>query len=84
MNEFVESRLQLKRKVLVVDDEAINLKILEKILSVDYDVILSDNGDDALKIVRENKDTLSLILLDLLMPGTDGFSVLQILRSSAK
>ena len=84
MNEFVESRLQLKRKVLVVDDEAINLKILEKILSVDYDVILSDNGDDALKKVKENKDTLSLILLDLLMPGTDGFSVLQILRSSAE
>ncbi len=84
MNEFVESRLHFKRKVMVVDDEEINRKILEKILSPEYEVILAENGDEAMALVRENKDTLSIILLDLLMPGTDGFSVLGMIQGDVE
>ena len=63
-----------KRKILVVEDEAINRLMLGNIVSKNYDVVYACNGQEALDILKEEKDVLSLILLDLLMPVMDGFT----------
>lgn len=83
MDTFPESILKFKRKVLVVDDESINRSILKKILSSDYDVILAEDGDRALEVIRRERETLSLVLLDLIMPGKDGFEVLEIMQGDS-
>ena len=65
-----------KRQILVVDDELINRNILGEILKKEYDVLFAQDGIQALQMIRENKDTLSLVLLDILMPGMSGIEVL--------
>ena len=70
----------LKRLVLIVDDEEINRQLLGFILDRDYDVIYAANGKEAYDRIRENERRLSLILLDLLMPEMDGFTLLDILH----
>ena len=68
--------INVKRQILVVDDALINREILGEILKQDYDVIFAENGLEAMDLIRENRETLSLILLDLLMPVMDGKEVL--------
>ncbi|MBR3039236.1 MAG: EAL domain-containing protein [Lachnospiraceae bacterium] len=65
-----------KRRILVVDDEEINREILGNILNETYDVSYAEDGQKALEMMREKNADFSLVLLDLLMPVTDGFSVL--------
>lgn len=72
--------VDLKRRILIVDDEAINRKILGHIVSRQYDVLYAENGKEALQIVREQQSMISLVLLDLLMPVMDGFELLGILH----
>ena len=85
MNETNNSRFRgVRRPVLVVDDEFINREMLGNMLADDYDVIYAENGKEALDIVRENADTLSIILLDVIMPVMDGFETLQILKQDEK
>ena len=73
-----------RRPVLVVDDELINRELLGNMLAAEYDVIYAENGKEALDIVRDNADTLSIILLDVIMPVMDGFETLQILKQDEK
>ena len=73
-----------KRIVLVVDDEFINREMLGNILKNEYHVLYAENGRQAIEMVKEHSQTLSLILLDLLMPEMDGFEVLKALRADAE
>ena len=70
-----------KRQILVADDEMINREILGHLLQADYEVLFAENGREALDLARENRDTLSLVLLDLLMPVMSGMEVLQEMKS---
>ena len=70
----------LKRRVLIVDDEEINREILGNILSEAYDVTYAADGQRALEILGEKNANFSLIMLDLLMPVMDGFTVLSKLQ----
>ena len=63
------------KKVLVVDDELSIRESLRMILKNDYDVVLASSGKEALETVGNN--SLSLILLDVMMPGEDGLKVLE-------
>ena len=67
----------VRRRILVVDDEALNRELLGAILEGDYEVLYAADGLEALQIIRENKDTLSLVLLDLMMPVLGGMEVLK-------
>ncbi len=73
-----------KRKVLVVEDERINREILFHILSEEYEVICAENGRQAVDILHKDDDSISLILLDLMMPVMSGTEVLRICRSEEK
>ena len=66
-----------RRLILIVDDERINREMLGAVLSTDYELIFAENGREALEKIRANKDQLSLVLLDLLMPVMSGTEVLR-------
>ena len=69
-----------KRRVLVVDDEMTNREILGLFLEDEYDVQYAEDGITAMNLIRENREILSLVLLDLLMPGMSGQEVLLAMR----
>ena len=70
-----------KRLVLIVDDEEINRELLRLVLRDEYETIFASDGGNALTLIREHHDTLSLILLDLLMPGIHGLDLLKTLKN---
>ena len=76
---MIQEKIQIPRRVLVVDDQELNRDILGAILEDDYEVLYAENGKEALEIMRANDD-LSLVLLDLQMPVMTGFEVLEIVR----
>ena len=72
-----------KNTILIDDDIQSNLILLNKILTDEgYNVISAPNGDDAIKLAQENK--LDLILLDIMMPKKDGFTVFEELKTFEK
>jgi len=70
------------KKILVIDDNPINLKLVFTVLKPEfpnYQIILSESGADGIKIAK--RDLPDTILLDILMPEMDGFEVCNILKS---
>ena len=70
-----------KVRILVIDDEKINLNILIGLLGDRYEVVVALNAKKALEIL--DKKDVNLILLDIVMPGIDGFEVCSILKKQA-
>ena len=73
-----------KRKILVIEDNQLNREILKELLSEQYHVFLASNGKEGLRILEENADTISLILLDVMMPVMDGYAFLDHIREDSK
>ena len=71
-------------KVLVVDDDAINVELLEEHLKIEgYEPVKAYSGEEGWKIL-ENRSDISLILLDRMMPGIDGITFMEMLNESKK
>ena len=70
-----------KRLILVADDEQINRELLGAVLAEDYEVIFAVNGEETLEQCRAHKDTLSLVLLDLMMPVMPGLEALRRMKA---
>lgn len=66
----------------MVDDEKLNVEILEGILSEKYEVVTAYNGNEAL--LKVEKTSPDLILLDIMMPGMDGYEVCRMLKRNKK
>lgn len=66
-------------KILVIDDDPFNLKMADFSLKKNHEVTLASSGAAALEIMRG--EMFDLILLDLLMPGMDGYEVLKEIRA---
>ncbi len=72
-----------KPRVLVVDDDERNLRLMEGMLiPLGYEVLLAPDGEDALRQVQ--KTPPDVILLDIMMPGIDGFEVARRLKNDEK
>lgn len=71
-------QLQNKQAVLIVDDMPENIELLARILGDSVEILFALSGEDALRICKEQEP--DLILLDILMPGLDGFQVLARLK----
>lgn len=69
-------------KILIVDDEPMNVELMEEYLTDDYDILTASNGKEAIETVQ-NHDP-DLILLDIMMPEMDGYEVCKILKSQAQ
>ncbi|MBR5341393.1 MAG: EAL domain-containing protein [Erysipelotrichaceae bacterium] len=78
-NTFKTYSMNEKRLVLIVEDEKTNQELFGVILKNSFDLIYASNGKEALKKVRENRHSLSLVILDLYLPDTDGRNVLKTL-----
>lgn len=74
---------QNKQRILIVDDEVTNLKILANTLNKDYIVQVANQGERALKLC--NSDTPpDLVLLDIQMPNMDGYELCKLLKENPK
>lgn len=70
-----------RKKILVVEDNPLNRGLLCEILASDYDVLEAENGQEALDVLKQYKEGISLILLDIVMPVMDGYTFLSIMKA---
>lgn len=71
--------------ILVVDDESRMRKLIKDFLiQKNYNILEAEDGERALKVYEENKEKINLILLDVMMPKLDGWSVLRQIRQENK
>ena len=71
--------------ILIVDDESRMRKLIKDFLiKKNYNILEAEDGEKALKVYNENKNKIKLILLDVMMPKLDGWSVLRQIRQENK
>lgn len=71
--------------VLIVDDESRMRKLIKDFLmQKNYKILEAGDGEEALRIFQENEEKISVILLDVMMPKLDGWSVLRQIRQTSK
>ena len=73
--------MQEKSKILAVDDNSINLAVIEELLESRYNLMTVSTGTDALKMAQEFRP--DLIILDIMIPGMDGYEVCRQIRKSS-
>ena len=71
----------MKNTVIVVDDSELIRNIMIKALEEEYTVLEATDGREAIELVRNNKDNIVCVLLDLRMPKYDGFVVLEYFKN---
>ena len=75
----------IQNSILVVDDEERMRKLIKDFLTAKgYIILEAEDGEKALEIFENNKNKISLILLDVMMPKLDGWSVLRQIRQESK
>ena len=71
--------------VLIVDDESRMRKLIKDFLmQKNYKILEAEDGEEALRIFQENEEKISVILLDVMTPKLDGWSVLRQIRQTSK
>ena len=74
---------KVSKTILVVDDEPDILNLTRKFLDLgNYNTITCSNGKEAMKIIAEKSNIIDLILLDIMMPGRNGYSVLEEIKTN--
>ena len=73
--------MDTKKKVLIVDDDEIQLTTAELFLKNEYEVLKMSSGSEALEYLNSNKFVPNLIMLDIIMPNMDGWQVFDKIRA---
>ena len=73
--------MQTKPRILVVDDESFYREVLENLMRNDYQVVTAENGEQALELAGQSPQP-DMIVLDVVMPGIDGYEVCRRLKSN--
>jgi len=74
-----------RKTILIVDDEPDIVNLTEKFLNIGkFETITCSNGKEAMKVIEEKHDQIALILLDIMMPGKSGYSVLEEIKSNER
>lgn len=68
---------QKSHTALIIEDNELNSEILQEILSEDYNVYTAENGLEGMKVLREHRTEINVILLDIQMPVMNGYEVLK-------
>ena len=75
----------MNKSILIVDDESRMRKLIKDFLTAKgYNILEAEDGEKALQVFEENSEKISLILLDVMMPKLDGWSVLRQIRQTSK
>lgn len=74
----------MKKQILIVEDNELNREMLREILSAEYRILEAENGQAALDVLQQAADSISLILLDVMMPVMDGYTLLDRMKADAK
>lgn len=69
-----------RKYILIADDEPINREILGDLIEDDYNIIYAADGIETMKLLRDNRNEIALLLLDLYMPGMTGLEVLEAIQ----
>ena len=69
--------IQKKENLLIVDDSKFQRVVLRETLSEHFDIIEATDGAECLEIIKKKSEAIDIVLLDLVMPGIDGFEVLK-------
>ena len=75
-------KLSMKKKILIVDDDEINIEILKELLEEQYALATVSSGQECLEKIGEFKP--DLVLLDIVMPGMDGYETCRCIKSDAQ
>ena len=70
-----------KRRVLLIEDDLVSQEMMKESIGDTYEIVIAETGEAALEIIRAQHDTLSMILLDLNLPGIKGIDVLSRIKS---
>lgn len=81
-NPTLEKLLQEKTQILLVDDSNMNRMLLREILGDGYRILEAENGQECLETLRAEAGNIALVLLDINMPGMDGFEVLKAMNAN--
>jgi CheY-like chemotaxis protein len=84
MNQHLDqliARRGHKPKILVVDDQPINIRVIHGLFKSQFDVVMAMNGEQALSQAEQHRP--DLIILDVMMPDMDGYEVCRRLKASS-
>ncbi len=85
VQSFLENRVMVspltKQRILIVDDTPANIALLGQSLQNKYEILVATNGLDAIRMAQKTPHP-DLILLDIMMPGLDGYEVCEQLKKS--
>ena len=78
----LERLLQEKSQILLVDDSEMNRVMLSEILGQEYRILEAKDGQECMEKLQEEAGNIALVLLDINMPGMDGFEVLRAMNAN--
>ena len=73
--------LKVKQQILIVDDSEMNREILTEMLQDDFRILEAENGEEALKMLKQYDTGISLMLLDIVMPVMNGYEATRQIRA---
>ena len=79
----LERLLQEKSQILLVDDSEMNRVMLSEILGQEYRILEAKDGQECMEKLQEEAGDIALVLLDINMPGMDGFEVLRAMNANS-
>lgn len=81
--EYQEKLRQIKKRhhrILIADDSSLNRMVLTDILKDEFEILEACDGQNAVELLRKNEGTISLLLLDIVMPKMDGYEILMMMN----
>lgn len=69
-----------KKRVLIVDDKSVNRYVLRNLFEDEYEIVECVDGREAIAVLDEKGEETAVVLLDIVMPGYDGFTVLEYMQ----